>query len=541
MAEKLNTFLAVFIITIITPIVFSGENVKNYVVCEENEVCELTHKWKNNQTVNTAIIWYKDNDVVSSCDTNGDCIIYPQYTDWIISDYHLNGNSCESTLKCVSHARQTDGASWRLEAKYLKNQTSLWSWKSTVYRKIDRYTCYIEVTDKMSLVLTCQVLMSYPESMCNFTDLLSKVPLNKTVVYNQIPVPGDTLHKTSYCSIPLSVPQSLSTYSFRVTFYPNLTDSSVKSQNVVGYNVKFQIEPPNVAFSCNTIFNEGDKIECSCRKSDASNLTTHVSWYSHYSLDSLVDGENEAVLEIKSQKNMTGFICIGSNALAWKSQEVFYNISIREKINPKTFRCPDPRQHICGRHGLCYFSHEYCTKNKEVESCFPSNIDTSNLLQWCRTTGLTNISAMRDIQCGHACVSRFSFDELYGKEHLETSDDQLHQDKLLIALLFITFGVTVIVVFTTFLIRKKIKRIITEIIPKKSSTKDHHCKTSALDLKTNRSISEISKDPDYINVTMRTIFDKECSKQNLSMDYDKDNCETVSMYTTASESADEML
>lgn len=86
---------------------------------------------------------------------------------------------------------------------------------------------------------------------------------------------------------------------------------------------------------------------------------------------------------------------------------------ILDKVDLKTFECPDKQQHICGRHGLCFYNYEYCTQDEKVKSCFPPNIN--NLKEWCIEKGQFDVSLMRNQQCDLACIARFNIGMLHEK------------------------------------------------------------------------------------------------------------------------------
>lgn len=69
-------------------------------------------------------------------------------------------------------------------------------------------------------------------------------------------------------------------------------------------------------------------------------------------------------------------------------------------------RCPDDKPHLCLPYGTCYGNDEFCFEGL-VQTCFPLNIPTTNLKNWCETEGHLNVSFMRDGSCSLACASRF--------------------------------------------------------------------------------------------------------------------------------------
>lgn len=63
-------------------------------------------------------------------------------------------------------------------------------------------------------------------------------------------------------------------------------------------------EYPNVTFLCDDDVNEDEMFTCICKKSDKSNLTTEVRWYSNDLIVS--NGSDTAILHQIAHKNLTG-------------------------------------------------------------------------------------------------------------------------------------------------------------------------------------------------------------------------------------------
>lgn len=69
--------------------------------------------------------------------------------------------------------------------------------------------------------------------------------------------------------------------------------------------------------------------------------------------------------------------------------------------------CPAQRPTICLPYGACCRVSEFCHSGL-CESCFPMSVPAERLLEWCRHTGLTNVTSMRHSSCRLACHDKFS-------------------------------------------------------------------------------------------------------------------------------------
>ncbi|XP_059142505.1 uncharacterized protein LOC131930124 isoform X2 [Physella acuta] len=412
MTEQLKLLIC---LCITWKVIFGQDKCDTTIFCEENSLCVLTHIWENIPE-DVTITWHKDDDPVCNCRMAGKCKTLIQYSDRIVGHNQVYGTLIENKLFFLPNALEADQViKWSLTAYISNSKVLLCSWQSRFYRKIIYTQSYIEETQPTKLTL---VFESYPNCLCLFTDALAKIPSNFNVDHAYAPVPHHPYHVISYCSLPLIITKEEHEYSFRVTAYPNLTSLSDDLNYGIHVNVHLKIDRPKVAFNCKTNVNEGERINCACTKSDASNLTTEVRWYNNSTI--LAIGNDEALLDLKAELPLTDFICVGSNSLGWKSKKMHYKLTIRDKVDLKTFSCPDKRQQICGRHGLCFYNYEFCTKDKKVESCFPNVTD---LLEWCREKGQYDTSLMRDKQCGHACISRFGLNQLLSKNVQREPDE----------------------------------------------------------------------------------------------------------------------
>ncbi|KAK0061280.1 hypothetical protein Bpfe_009441 [Biomphalaria pfeifferi] len=71
-------------------------------------------------------------------------------------------------------------------------------------------------------------------------------------------------------------------------------------------------------------------------------------------------------------------------------------------------KCENDRPFKCLPYGTCCRGDQFCFKGA-CESCFPAEKD---LLHWCQTVGLHNVSEMRDVTCSLACQARFTVNDL---------------------------------------------------------------------------------------------------------------------------------
>ncbi|CAL1532871.1 unnamed protein product [Lymnaea stagnalis] len=69
--------------------------------------------------------------------------------------------------------------------------------------------------------------------------------------------------------------------------------------------------------------------------------------------------------------------------------------------------CPADRPAICLPYGACCKVSEFCHSGL-CESCFPLNVPEESRLEWCRHTGVTNVTSMRHHTCRLACQDVFS-------------------------------------------------------------------------------------------------------------------------------------
>ncbi|XP_059167358.1 uncharacterized protein LOC131949469 [Physella acuta] len=70
-------------------------------------------------------------------------------------------------------------------------------------------------------------------------------------------------------------------------------------------------------------------------------------------------------------------------------------------------QCNFDRPFKCLPYGVCYNADEFCHAGT-VESCFPTNVITNQLENWCKTTGQFRPELMRDPKlCALACQARF--------------------------------------------------------------------------------------------------------------------------------------
>lgn len=116
---------------------FTGclSNQEDLIVCEENDVCQINHRWKNLIDENITLTWQKDAVRVCNCSMAGNCKSSPQYKNWIISDYQPEKEFSNITLRFVPNTIETDVIQWHLLANSLYKTTLLNSWKSRFYSK----------------------------------------------------------------------------------------------------------------------------------------------------------------------------------------------------------------------------------------------------------------------------------------------------------------------------------------------------------------------------------------------------------------------
>ncbi|XP_059167360.1 uncharacterized protein LOC131949472 [Physella acuta] len=70
-------------------------------------------------------------------------------------------------------------------------------------------------------------------------------------------------------------------------------------------------------------------------------------------------------------------------------------------------KCNSEKPFKCLPYGVCYNADEFCHAGT-VESCFPTNVTTDQLENWCKTTGQFRPEFMRDPKlCALACQARF--------------------------------------------------------------------------------------------------------------------------------------
>ncbi|XP_059167359.1 uncharacterized protein LOC131949470 [Physella acuta] len=70
-------------------------------------------------------------------------------------------------------------------------------------------------------------------------------------------------------------------------------------------------------------------------------------------------------------------------------------------------KCNSDKPFKCLPYGVCYNADQFCVAG-DVESCFPKNITTDQLENWCKTTGQFRPELMRDPKlCALACQARF--------------------------------------------------------------------------------------------------------------------------------------
>ncbi|XP_059172113.1 uncharacterized protein LOC131953094 [Physella acuta] len=299
-------------------------------------------------------------------------------------------------LTFFTNDNEEDRTTWDLMTN---SDTLLCSRRSRIYLHVTNEHCYLE--ELQILKLTCIIPKSYPKILCNFVDTRLKVKKRAKVDHVYSKVPGHPYYLVSKCSIALNI--SLRMFRYKVHIYPDIK-GIFKSDMKYGAikNIAIKIERPKANFSCENFVNENEMLSCSCVKYDTSNLTTKLLWF--YENKTFSIGNNTATLKLKAQKNITSFMCVGSNVLGWKSEIIQYNISVLPLVDLKTFKCPHEGQHICGYHGLCYYNYQFCTKDNKVESCFPSKIDE---IEFCRSQDSREVLLKKNPLCEHACVSIF--------------------------------------------------------------------------------------------------------------------------------------
>ncbi|XP_059158523.1 uncharacterized protein LOC131942642 [Physella acuta] len=101
--------------------------------------------------------------------------------------------------------------------------------------------------------------------------------------------------------------------------------------------------------------------------------------------------------------------------------------------------CPSERPNICLPYGLCCKDDAFCHAG-QCEDCFPAGVN--DLLTWCRTHGIHNVSVMRSPLCRLACQARYDVTELVASPDSKKSDVALYC-MIAVAIFFVLYSLGV--------------------------------------------------------------------------------------------------
>ncbi|XP_059167336.1 uncharacterized protein LOC131949447 [Physella acuta] len=104
-------------------------------------------------------------------------------------------------------------------------------------------------------------------------------------------------------------------------------------------------------------------------------------------------------MHLNKRKSVILFLASVYFFLIEAQEPTLKEITERECSSDKPFKCLP--------YGVCYNADQFCHAGT-VESCFPKNVTTDQLENWCKTTGQFRPELMRDPKlCALSCQARF--------------------------------------------------------------------------------------------------------------------------------------
>ncbi|XP_059154457.1 uncharacterized protein LOC131939945 [Physella acuta] len=425
-------------------------NAHAYTTCEENQLCYFKSTVSESSNRIKTLQWKTNVYIVSICNLGDPCTTYANFRDYATPsvDSNVNNVSFSMTLSNVNRKRlQSDGYVWKAIAFFSDGSSKIFfDTTLQIIVKPKQLTCAYN-TSVNGLLIDCLGSKSYPESKCNFTLKFNEVDIgiNNTPEYNHTKLFENDEYFLTRCSLNIPM-QNITTghYEFDIRIYPGSSDS--ECEDCGNTTITLDIEKPKVQLiRCSSYVFEGTRLDCTCRKSDSSDLASQVTWYQGNSI--LQEGENISVLTttVSMAQNYT---CLSENAFGWRSNSEIYIPNI---INDKPYSCLPQ--------GICYGNVEFCY-NGQVESCFSFNLSSVTFKKWCETQGHLKRNGSSNL----ACDTHFDLREEEGRRIL------------------ISIVVAVIVVLIIFIIICWKKKLITKKLfksRKKKQSRNEHCESQA--------------------------------------------------------------
>ncbi|XP_059154454.1 uncharacterized protein LOC131939941 [Physella acuta] len=306
-------------------------------------------------------------------------------------------------------------------------------------------------TNTEGLSIDCIGSRSYPESRCNFSLIYngSKADDLVSVQYNHTKVSLNPEYYITECTATMPISNiRTGLYEFYVVISPNTT--TLQCDDCGKTAVKVNIEKPDIVLgNCSMRVLEGTRVDCPCSRVDKSDIATRIVWYQERML--LQQDTDTSVLTSKVTSNAQTYTCSAVNAFGWRINKTYKPDIIYQSYleNPG---CPNDRPHLCLPHRICYGNDEFCVEGK-VESCFPIDVEKSELSSWCETKGQFNESLMRSRACHGACAARF------GSEIIKRDPVILNINDLYASVYILSSVFSIVVLgLIAWILRKRLKR-----------------------------------------------------------------------------------
>lgn len=103
-------------------------------ICEENNICEITHQLENSAAQHVTFTWYRFKIPVGNCTSSEKAETDPMYSKWIGTSCKFEENFISNTLTFFPAGKYVN-STWFLKANADKNETSLCKWQPHIYSK----------------------------------------------------------------------------------------------------------------------------------------------------------------------------------------------------------------------------------------------------------------------------------------------------------------------------------------------------------------------------------------------------------------------
>ncbi|XP_059142483.1 uncharacterized protein LOC131930120 [Physella acuta] len=272
-----------------------GFQLKNQVLCLDGGPCKIVHRWPLFPKENITFTWYRFNEPVSSCTTQGHCTTYNGYIDWIIAAYKLVDGTMFNKLQFLVLSKNISGQ-WILEADF-ESGSIRFPFTVQTYKKIGSENCRFTTDADISLI--CFVPLALPGTRCRFVETIKKKHYTH-VTYHTAPV-----HHNEYisfnCSIRLRVTENMENrFHFDVNIFHNSPEEVVHYGPHV--SVSYCIGPPKVKYNCPEVVREGEELNCKCFKDDDCNKLVTIKLTQGTTV--IAHKENIAKIKTTSEESM---------------------------------------------------------------------------------------------------------------------------------------------------------------------------------------------------------------------------------------------